>query len=102
MNQPESDGQQLLYTIEDFIDGMLGVCDTDLIIEKLSRLSDGELFEDEEFPADETSICFSNPSELEVEGIVWKRPHEISEAPYLFVDGTSRSDVKQGVLGKLS
>ncbi len=34
-----------------------------------------------------------------VENLEWKRPHQIVEAPRLYVDGTSRRDVIQGVLG---
>lgn len=33
--------------------------------------------------------------------IVWKRPHEMVEKPELYVDGTSRRDVIQGILGKM-
>ncbi|KAK6625532.1 hypothetical protein RUM43_005831 [Polyplax serrata] len=82
-----------------FIDGLLGLCDNQIIIEKLSKLSQGELFEDEEFPADSTSLCFSQPPAKFYDDVVWLRPFQISNSPYLFVDGTSRRDVKQGILG---
>ncbi|XP_077996188.1 calpain-B-like [Glandiceps talaboti] len=61
-----------------------------------SVISSGVLFEDNEFPADESSLFFS---EFHTEGIVWKRPGEITDDPRLLVDGVSRDDVVQGILG---
>lgn len=54
------------------------------------------LFEDPEFPADDSSIFFSRKPPKPFE---WKRPHEICENPRLFVEGASRFDVQQGELG---
>lgn len=62
-------------------------------------MAEGQLFEDEEFPAEWISISFSSLSSCVFEGIVWKRPKDITTTPHLFVDGTSRRDVKQGILG---
>ncbi|XP_006811804.1 calpain clp-1-like, partial [Saccoglossus kowalevskii] len=59
-------------------------------------LKKGELYEDDEFPAIENSLFFSDES---ADGIVWKRPKEISDSPSLLVDGISRDDVVQGILG---
>ncbi|XP_042207807.1 calpain-B-like isoform X5 [Homarus americanus] len=57
---------------------------------------EGTLFEDQEFPAEDASIFFSRSPPKPFE---WKRPHEITDEPQLFIDGASRFDVKQGELG---
>ncbi|OXA50959.1 Calpain-A [Folsomia candida] len=60
-------------------------------------LADGVLFEDPEFPAEESSVFFSSEGRRSFE---WLRPHEIcSDPPSFFVEGASRFDVKQGELG---
>lgn len=55
-----------------------------------------KLFEDPEFPADHTSLFFSQRPKMRFE---WRRPHEICKDPQLFVGGASRFDVMQGELG---
>ena len=42
---------------------------------------------------------YSKTDGPETEGFKWLRPCEISETPFLYVDGTSRRDVMQGILG---
>ncbi|XP_026302157.1 calpain-B isoform X6 [Apis mellifera] len=59
-------------------------------------LSTGTLFEDPEFPADDSSLYFSKRPDRYIE---WKRPMEIADNPQLFVEGFSRFDVQQGELG---
>ncbi|XP_046601771.1 calpain-B isoform X4 [Neodiprion lecontei] len=59
-------------------------------------LSNGTLFEDPEFPAQDDSIYFSRRPDRYIE---WKRPMEIAHDPQLFVEGFSRFDVQQGELG---
>ncbi|KAK0096665.1 hypothetical protein PV326_004775 [Microctonus aethiopoides] len=59
-------------------------------------LSRGELFEDPEFPAVDSSLFFSKRPDRYIE---WKRPMEIAQDPQLFVEGFSRFDVQQGELG---
>ncbi|KAI4469988.1 calpain [Holotrichia oblita] len=54
------------------------------------------LFEDPNFPADETSLFYSKDK---LTSYKWLRPKEVSDNPLLFVDGTSRFDVIQGSLG---
>jgi len=61
------------------------------------------LWEDPDFPADDSSIYFRNPPSVWPD-IQWKRPSEICEdlgldEPLLFDDGASRLDVNQGILG---
>ncbi|XP_064097877.1 calpain-A-like isoform X1 [Macrobrachium nipponense] len=91
----------------DFVDGRLGIIlnsaaiadiqEEESAIETLKgKLAVEELFCDEDFPADNSSIFFS---EREETGIEWKRPSEIISEPKLFVDGASRRDVVQGKLG---
>ncbi|XP_039265288.2 calpain-B-like [Styela clava] len=54
------------------------------------------LFEDDEFPATDSSLA----SEKQLPGAVeWKRPKDLCDNPKLFIGGTSRLDVKQGFLG---
>ncbi|XP_031616976.1 calpain-A-like [Contarinia nasturtii] len=54
------------------------------------------LFEDSEFPANESSLQLSTQTSRQIK---WLRPKEIVEIPQFFVDGFSRFDVKQGELG---
>ncbi|CAL8090943.1 unnamed protein product [Orchesella dallaii] len=63
---------------------------------KSKCLSNGELFEDPEFAAEDASVYFSKN---EARGFQWMRPHEITSDPQFFVSGASRFDVKQGELG---
>lgn len=66
------------------------------------------LFCDPDFPADERAL-FHNPSSLPdshlpIPCVQWLRPHEVctqagEEAPQLFVDSATSSDVVQGALG---
>ncbi|XP_064600052.1 calpain-9-like isoform X2 [Liolophura sinensis] len=58
--------------------------------------SEGILFEDPEFEAEDASIFFSKRPPRPFE---WKRPHEICDNPSFLVGGASRFDVKQGELG---
>ncbi|MCJ8748362.1 hypothetical protein PDJAM_G00164000 [Pangasius djambal] len=55
-----------------------------------------KLFEDSEFPCNNTSLSYRNPLLGRVE---WKRPGEISETPHLFVEGISSHDLNQGEVG---
>ncbi|XP_029176499.1 calpain-A isoform X5 [Nylanderia fulva] len=59
-------------------------------------LATGRLFEDPEFPANDSSLYFSRRSDRYIE---WKRPMEIADNPQLFIEGFSRFDVQQGELG---
>ncbi|XP_018368105.1 PREDICTED: calpain-A-like isoform X3 [Trachymyrmex cornetzi] len=59
-------------------------------------LATGRLFEDPEFPANDSSLYFSRRPDRYIE---WKRPMEIVDDPQLFVEGFSRFDVQQGELG---
>ncbi|KAI6175840.1 Calpain clp-1 [Aphelenchoides bicaudatus] len=54
------------------------------------------LFEDPEFPAQDSSLYFSKRPKYNIE---WKRPGEIVNDPQLLVGGESRFDVVQGSLG---
>jgi calpain len=64
------------------------------LVKRLKR--DGKLWEDPDFPADDTSI-----GELpDVKGKVeWKRAKEIHPNAQFFVGGASRFDIEQGALG---
>ncbi|KAM9440483.1 calpain-5-like isoform 2-T3 [Clarias gariepinus] len=55
-----------------------------------------QLFEDPEFPCNNTSLFYRNPLPGRVE---WKRPGEITENPHLFVEGISSHDLNQGEVG---
>lgn len=59
-------------------------------------LEEGLLFEDPEFPAEDTSIFYSKSPPRPFE---WKRPIEIADNPEFFVGDASRFDVRQGELG---
>ncbi|XP_070577667.1 calpain-3-like isoform X2 [Ptychodera flava] len=63
---------------------------------KRKCLANGELWEDSEFPAVDSSIFYSKMPPKKFE---WKRPGEIVSDPQLFVGGASRFDIAQGELG---
>ncbi|XP_039298484.1 calpain-A isoform X2 [Nilaparvata lugens] len=68
-----------------------------------SCLASGQLFEDSQFDAVESSLSSSkSPSiskSFDVKSIKWKRPTEIVNGPQFFVKGATRFDVQQGKLG---
>ena len=70
-----------------------------MVADMVSGLDEGELFEDPDFPANTSSLSYSEPESEYLHDITWQRPHEISEDAHMFVDGVSRTDVKQGDLG---
>uniref|UniRef100_A0A1A7XER1 Calpain-3 n=1 Tax=Iconisemion striatum TaxID=60296 RepID=A0A1A7XER1_9TELE len=54
------------------------------------------LFEDPLFPANDSSLFFSQKPSMKFE---WKRPPQICENPHFIVDGANRTDICQGELG---
>ncbi|KAM4690221.1 calpain-3 [Rhinophrynus dorsalis] len=54
------------------------------------------LFEDREFPANESSLFYSQNFPIKFE---WKRPREICENPQFILGGANRTDICQGDLG---
>ncbi|XP_073466624.1 calpain-3 isoform X1 [Aquarana catesbeiana] len=54
------------------------------------------LFQDREFPADKSSLFYSQTFPVEFE---WKRPPEICENPEFIIGGANRTDICQGDLG---
>ncbi|CAL8317904.1 unnamed protein product [Merluccius merluccius] len=54
------------------------------------------LFEDPLFPADDSSLYYSNKSSMKFE---WKRPTEFCGNPHFIIDGANRTDICQGELG---
>ncbi|XP_034539001.1 calpain-5-like [Notolabrus celidotus] len=63
---------------------------------KRNCIKDKTLFEDPEFPANNSSLYFRKPIPGYVE---WKRPGDISDDPHLFVEGISAHDLNQGQVG---
>ena len=63
---------------------------------KADCVQNNALFEDPEFPASNSSLCYSKQPSFNA---VWKRPKEISENASLFVEGISSEDVTQGRVG---
>ena len=53
-----------------------------------------ELFEDYRF-----NKTLDNIDKFNADGVVWLRPHEITNSPSFVLDGLSRFDVNQGDLG---
>jgi calpain-5 len=62
---------------------------------KASCLSKNNLFVDELFPANDTSLF----RKKRINGVKWKRPHEICSSPKFVIGGISARDVNQGQLG---
>uniref|UniRef100_A0A665WDT3 Calpain-3 n=1 Tax=Echeneis naucrates TaxID=173247 RepID=A0A665WDT3_ECHNA len=54
------------------------------------------LFEDPLFPANDSSLFYSQKPSMKFE---WKRPSEICENPHFIIDGANRTDICQGELG---
>ena len=79
-------------------DGRLGLTSEANVMTMLKGLNGG-LFEDVDFPATASSLFYSRRSDQELSQFTWKRPYELAERPSIYVDGTSRKDVVQGVLG---
>ncbi|XP_064411925.1 calpain-9 [Latimeria chalumnae] len=66
--------------------------------EELKRecLRRGQLFEDPDFPADDSSLFYSEKPSVP---FTWKRPGEIVSDPQFIVGGATRTDICQGDLG---
>ncbi|MBZ3879390.1 Calpain-9 [Sciurus carolinensis] len=60
-------------------------------------LQAGRLFEDMDFPADNTSLFYSERPPVP---FVWKRPGEIVEKPEFILGGATRTDICQGELAE--
>jgi len=65
---------------------------------KQQNLDEGTLWEDPDFPAEDSSIYFKDPPSVWPD-IEWMRPSELCDDPQLFVGGATRMDVNQGILG---
>eukprot|EP00076_Gallus_gallus_P015117 XP_015134082.1 calpain-6 [Gallus gallus] len=63
---------------------------------KRQCIQQGRLFEDPEFPASDESLFYQKVPRGKVE---WKRPKDLCQDPYLFVNGISSHDLHQGSLG---
>uniref|UniRef100_A0AAY5K0B1 Calpain-3 n=1 Tax=Esox lucius TaxID=8010 RepID=A0AAY5K0B1_ESOLU len=59
-------------------------------------VSKNVLFEDPLFPANDSSLWYSNKFPIDFE---WKRPKEICDNPQFIIDGARRTDICQGDLG---
>ncbi|XP_014721193.1 calpain-9 [Equus asinus] len=59
-------------------------------------LQKGTLFEDADFPANSSSLFYSERPQIP---FVWKRPGEIVENPEFILGGATRTDICQGELG---
>ncbi|XP_071807237.1 calpain-A-like [Asterias amurensis] len=85
LEEPHPDHALILGVTEDY----------EAFKKKFKSISDGKLYEDPDFPADNSSLF---RDENKNDNTEWKRPFEICEKPRMFVDGTSREDVVQGEL----
>ncbi|XP_022089752.1 calpain-9-like [Acanthaster planci] len=83
--EPHPDHELILGVTEDYV----------VFKERLENMLEGNLYEDPDFPADTSSLFLDAERNKD---IVWKRPSEICDEPCMFVDGTSREDVIQGIL----
>ena len=58
--------------------------------------SENKLFTDPDFPPEAQSVFYTQKSPVK---FVWRRPPDFAPDPKLMVDGASRFDVTQGMLG---
>uniref|UniRef100_UPI00398EA668 calpain-9 n=1 Tax=Pristiophorus japonicus TaxID=55135 RepID=UPI00398EA668 len=91
-----SGGSQKKQAVKDR--GTIGVKARKATYQELKNqcLQQGLLYEDQEFPAEEASLFYSEKPAVAFE---WKRPKEISSDPRFIIDGASRTDICQGDLG---
>ncbi|XP_052247024.1 calpain-B-like isoform X2 [Dreissena polymorpha] len=74
----------------------------DKVYQILNHLNDGELYCDPDFPADNSSLYYSEEKLVADKSVVWKRPKDILEEwqkPQLILEGATRDDIRQGKLG---
>ena len=92
---------QFDLALEEGINGQrsLGLLTPEKVSLLLQNVGEDRLFTDPDFPADSSALFYSARPEAELSQFSWARPHQLVAAPRLFVDGTSRRDVIQGVLG---
>ncbi|CAF1103542.1 unnamed protein product, partial [Brachionus calyciflorus] len=64
---------------------------------KSNCLKSGKLFEDDKFPANDTSLY--RFQKFKTGKISWKRPHEITQNPQFIVDFIEPNDLDQGQIG---
>lgn len=66
--------------------------------EKIKKecIKENKLFEDDLFPANDSSLFRFNKSK---KNIVWKRPYEIVRNPIFIADDLTANDLNQGALG---
>ncbi|XP_074091132.1 calpain-13 [Macrotis lagotis] len=64
-------------------------------------LRSGRLFEDDTFPANDSTIGQRLLSERNIPSLEWRRPKELSgtESPHFILDGISKFDIHQGEAG---
>ncbi|XP_053388968.1 calpain-5-like, partial [Mercenaria mercenaria] len=86
----------------DYEDGSLGIMTQARIEEIVENLGQDELFCDPDFPADSQALFYSEDKHSTGKSIIWKRPKDLMEewqTPQLMIDGMTRDDIKQGILG---
>ncbi|XP_060560457.1 calpain-A-like [Ruditapes philippinarum] len=86
----------------DYEDGSLGIMSKARMEEIVENLGPDELFCDPDFPADSQALFYSDDKHSTGKSIVWKRPKDLMEewqTPQLMIDGMTRDDIKQGILG---
>ncbi|XP_061696037.1 calpain-10 isoform X2 [Syngnathoides biaculeatus] len=68
---------------------------------EMTECASGVLFEDWEFPSDDSSLFCDNSTPISrLQGhITWLRPQEICQSPVVIPDNIHHSHVKQGLLG---
>ncbi|XP_072565531.1 calpain-2 catalytic subunit-like isoform X1 [Paramormyrops kingsleyae] len=64
-------------------------------------LQQGKLFEDDLFPAGSWALGYQElgPLSPKTQNLVWKRPKELCPNPCFIIDGATRTDICQGILG---
>ncbi|KAK3599373.1 hypothetical protein CHS0354_036379 [Potamilus streckersoni] len=102
MRRKTAEDNNTVFPEEDYENGTLGVTKAEELHKTLLSLPEDRLFCDPHFPADAHALYYSEERLREAESIVWKRPKDLVEewqAPYLMVDGMTKNDIKQGILG---
>jgi chemotaxis protein histidine kinase CheA len=100
-DQPEEQSGE----IQEIVNATGPLADIQSLIDKIKKdyEDSGALYEDPEFPADDTSL-YQDPTNVpeyakEISFVEWRRPQEITSKAQFVMDGMAPGDIVQGIAG---